>query len=176
MRRHKISIVIFFLPFFIGFLGCRQANTTEDYLLSFSDTINDTYGYKDQKGDTIIPLGKYTMCFTDTLRTYAFVLKAQSGFVAIDRNENFLYKVFPFDNGPDYASDGTFRIVENNKIGFADSASGKIIIQPQFDCAFPFENGRAKVSTDCKSESDDEHAAWLSDHWYYIDKTGKKVD
>ena len=57
------------------------------------------------RGEIIIPLGKYAICFTDTFRTYAIVLKSHKGFVAIDRQENILYEVFPFDNGPDYTSE-----------------------------------------------------------------------
>ena len=39
----------------------------------------------------------------------------------------------------------------------------------------PFENGFAMVSIDCKSQSDGEHSSWVSNNWFYIDKTGKKV-
>ena len=86
-----------------------------------------------------------------------------------------MYEIYPFDNGPDNTSDGLFRILKNKKIGFADSTTGKIVIMPTFDCAWPFENGIAQVSTDCKSESDGEHSMWLSKKWYYIDKAGRKV-
>ncbi len=71
---------------------------------------------------------------------------------------------------------GLFRIMENNKIGFADAATGKTVVKPQFDCAWPFENGVAKVSIDCKIQSDGEHSGWVSNNWYYIDKTGRKVE
>ena len=87
-----------------------------------------------------------------------------------------LYEVLPFDNGPDYVGEGVFRIIENNKIGFADARTGKIVIPPQFDCAFPFENGTAKVSTDCTSQMNGEHEIWESEKWFYIDKTGKTVN
>jgi hypothetical protein len=162
--------------FYCILTSCSQKNNHNDFWISSVDTINDQYGYKDQSGKITIPFGKYSMCYTDTFKTYAIVLKPTYGFVAIDKKENVLYKVFPFDNGPDYSSNGLFRILENNLIGYADSLTGKIIINPQFNCAFPFENGVAKVSTDCKAQSDGEHSTWLSDYWFYIDKTGKKVD
>ena len=146
-------------------------------MLLFSDTTKDEYGYKNQKGDTIIQLGKYNFCFTDTFRTYAIVADKKFSFVAIDRQQNVLYKVFPFDNGPDYPSDGLFRIIIDNKIGYADEATGKIIIKPQFDCAFPFENGIAKVGLNCKTYADDvEHHTWTTDNWIYINKKGIKVN
>jgi hypothetical protein len=140
------------------------------------DTISNDYGYKNIKGEIIIPLGKYSICFTDTFRIYAIVIKPPVGFVAIDRQEKVLFNVFPFDNGPDYAADGLFRILENNKIGYADAETGKIIIKPQYDCAWPFEKGVAKVSKDCNKKTEGEITFWLSDNWFYIDKKGKKVD
>lgn len=160
----------------VGQIAFGQINNRKDYLISFHDSIKDEHGYKNQKGDTIIPSGKYAICFTDTFKTYAIVLKSYSGFVAIDRQENILYQVFPFDNGPDLISDGLFRIIENSKIGFANALTGKVIIKPQFDCAWPFKNGVAKVSMDCAKVPDGEYSTWVSDKWYYIDKSGKKVN
>ena len=170
MNLVRFSILIYLLA------GCKNPDNTIDYLLLFSDTSTNEYGYKDQQGKIIIPQGKYQFCFTDTFKTYAIVLKQDSGFIAIDRREKSLYKVFTFDNGPDNPSEGFFRIVENNKIGYADAATGKVLINPQFDCAFPFEGGKAKVSTDCKIKAEGEHSEWLSNNWFYIDKNGKRTD
>ena len=160
----------------VGQIAFGQTHNSKDYLVRLADSIKDEYGYKNLGGDTIIPLGKYAICFTDTFKTYAIVLKPHSGFVAIDRQENTLYQVFPFDNGPDIASDGLFRIIENSKIGYADSLTGKMIIKPQFDCAWPFKHGVAKVSTECTERSDGEHKTWISNNWYYIDKSGMKIN
>ena len=176
MRRHQTVNIIGLLLLLSGLTSCRQTIERNDHLVSFTDTTRGEHGYRNQNGDIVIPLGRYSFCFTDTFRTYAVVAKPQFGLVAIDRKENILYKVFPYDNGPDYASDGLFRILENNKIGFADATTGKIVIEPEFDCAFPFENGVARVSVDCRRQSDGEHSTWLSDNWFYIDKAGKKVD
>lgn len=176
MKRNQALNIIVLLLLFGGLPSCGPAIKHNDYLVSFNDTIKDEYGYKNQNGEIVIPLGKYARCFTDTFKTYAIVVKQNSGFLAIDRQENVLYEVFPFDNGPDESSDGLFRILENKKIGYADSTSGKVVIKPQFDCAWPFENGVAEVSTDCKTQSEGEHSTWISDHWYYIDKTGKIVE
>jgi hypothetical protein len=160
----------------VGQITFGQPHNSKDYLVRLADSIKDEYGYRNLSGDTIIPLGKYGICFTDTFKTYAIVVKPHTGFVAIDRQENILYQVFPFDNGPDIASDGLFRIIENSKIGFANSITGKVVINPQFDCAWPFIHGVAKVSTECTDRSDGEHKTWLSNNWYYIDKSGKKVN
>jgi len=174
--RLKINIFFSFLLLAGSLYSCRQTDNRKDYLISFHDSIKDEYGYRNLSGDTIIPLGKYGIYFTDTFKTYAIVVKPHTGFIAIDRQENILYQVFPFDNGPDIVSDGLFRIIENSKIGYADALTGKVIIIPQFDCAWPFKDGVAKVSTECTERSDGEHKTWLSDNWYYIDKSGKKVN
>ncbi len=93
--------------------------------------------------------------------------------VITDSKKTTLYDVFIYDNGPDYPADGLIRIVENGKIGYADAKTYAIIITPQYDCAFPFENGKAKVSNNCKTIKDGEHNVWESDSWQYVDKKGK---
>lgn len=84
-----------------------------------------------------------------------------------------LYDVFIYDNGPDYAADGLIRVVKNGKIGYANAKTYAIVITPQFDCAFPFENGKAKVSNKCKTVKEGEHSSWESDAWQFVDKKGK---
>ena len=147
-----------------------------DYLLCYTDTITYESGYKNNKGELVIALGKYSRCLTDTFKTYAIVAKPNTGFLAIDRQEHVLYEVFLFDNGPDEPFDGLFRIIVNGKIGYADSATGKVVIKPQFDCAWPFKNGKAEVSNDCKTQLEGEHSVWQSNHWYVIDKSGNKIE
>lgn len=126
-----------------GIISC-SGNTTEqtvqaeEYLVSFEDPATYGIGYKNTLGDIIIPAGKYPMCFTDTFRQYAIVALQDGKIVSIDRNEKVKYEVFNYDNGPDDPSCGLFRIVKNNKIGFADEKTGEIVIEPQFDCADPF--------------------------------------
>jgi hypothetical protein len=167
-----IGLLLFII---LGQIAFGQTSNSKDYLVRLADSIKDEYGYKNLNGDTIIPLGKYGICFTDTFKTYAFVLKPYVGVVAIDRQEKVLYHPFPYDNGPDNASDGLFRIIKNSKIGYADALTGKVIIKTQFDCAWPFINGIAKVSKDCTERSDGEHKTWITDNWYYINKSGKRV-
>lgn len=145
---------------------------TNDYLLLVTDTIRDESGYVNTKGDTIIPLGKYQMCQTDTFKTHAIVLKKRKGWVAIDRNEKVLYKVFVYDNGSDYVEDGKFRITKNGRIGYADAATGAVVIKPKYKGAYPYKNGIAKVSTNCKTKYDGEHYQWVKGTWFHIDKYG----
>lgn len=154
-----------------------RSSGSEEVLVLFGNEAGDAYGYKNLRGEVVIPAGKYAMCFTDTFKTYAIVADAQKGMIAIDRQEKLLYKVFPYDNGPDDVSNGLFRIIDGDKIGYADAASGKIVIKPQYPCAWPFENGTAKVATNCRTETygGEEHSTWESDQWFYINTKGEKV-
>lgn len=153
-----------------------SSKASKNYLiLKFNN--NDECGYVDSKGRIIIPFGKYLRCFTDTFKNYAIVEKPKQGFVVIDRNESVKYKVFTIDNGPDDITEGLFRIVKNGKIGYAGS-DFSVKIKPLYGCAFPFENGKAKVGYDCKTETDPqthEYHYWISKNWFYIDKQGHRV-
>ncbi len=98
---------------------------------------------------------------------------ADGKWVILDGQKTVLYEVFIYDNGPDYEAEGLIRVVKNGKIGYADAKTYAIVIEPQFDCAFPFENGKAKVSNQCKTVKDGEYSRWESDAWQYVDKQGK---
>ncbi|MBK9550653.1 MAG: WG repeat-containing protein [Saprospiraceae bacterium] len=110
---------------------------------------------------------------TDTVSKYSMV--SDDGFFLMDNSGNKIYEIFPYDNGPDYVSEGLQRIIKDGKIGYGDPILGKVIIQPIYSCAYPFENGRAKVSIDCTTITDGEHSIWESKEWMYIDKNGNKV-
>jgi hypothetical protein len=179
MHHFQKAIIFFFLLTTICLLGCGDAKTergnpVNDYLLMAFDSVQNAYSYHNLRGDVVIPPGKYALCLTDTFKNYAVVLKDQQ-FVVIDRQEKVAYEVFNFDNGPDYPSDGLFRIVQQGKIGYADAATYQVVIAPQFDCAYAFDNGTARVSHHCKTEKDGEHSTWISEKWERIDKKGQKI-
>jgi len=174
LKMRYINPIMILLGSYLTSFGQQPKNV--DALILFEDKATNEYGYKDSKGNIVIPPGKYERCYTVTFRTYAIVEDPKKGFVAIDRQEHILYQVFIFDNGPDDTSDGFFRILVKNRIGYADYSTGKIVINPQFGCAWPFAHGIAKVATDCQRRSDGEHSTWLSNNWYYINKAGKKVN
>lgn len=153
-----------------------QENTLKetDYLYLIWNTVpNERYGYVNFNGDTIIPFDKYNICYSDTIKQFGVVLKDKTGFVGIDKQENVLFEIFPFDNGPDIPSEGFFRIIKKGKIGYANS-KGQIIIDAQYDCAYPFNNGFAKVSKDCEEIKEGEHFRW-SGEWFYIDTLGNRI-
>jgi hypothetical protein len=161
----------------LAFVSCtnndkKSQSMTEPLILTQNAVYGQT-GYKSSSDKIVIPFGKYAVCLTDTFRTHAIVMTTNDNkWVVIDRQENILYEIFSFDNGPDYPSEGLFRIVKDNKIGFANASTYAVIISPQFDCAFPFENGKAKVSNNCTKKTDGEYSEWTSNTWEYVDKKG----
>jgi len=96
------------------------------------------------------------------------------GFAAIDKTGQFLFEVFPYDNGPDYPSEGLIRIRENGKIGFA-GLDGTIVIPPIYDCAYPFSDGTAIICKEGTVEEDGEQSTWTAARWGAIDLSGKIV-
>jgi hypothetical protein len=170
--------LMFLFPVFFSLTvtGQKPLNNSTDYLYRIWDTIpGEVYGYVNYRGDTVIPFHRYDICYTDTIRNFGIVYKFPYGYIGIDKAENYLFTVFPFDNGPDEPSEGLFRIMENGMIGYAD-LNGNIVIKPQFDCALPFEDGKAEVSNYCYNYFDGEHGYWESDNWFYIDKKGNKLE
>jgi hypothetical protein len=97
---------------------------------------------------------------------HAKLLK-KDGYYLVDRKGNTLHKIFMYDNGPDYESEGLYRIVKNGKIGFVDD-QGVIQVEPKYDFAFPFEDGKAKVCTGCKEKSVGEYTQMVGGKWSEI--------
>ena len=160
----------------IHFKGSRNliAHTTENFL-----EVGVPVCYLNERGDTIVPYGKYRFCQTDTIRNIGFVYENRQNarIVCIDNQGKELFYAFKYDNGADYVREGLFRITDDKGlIGFADTL-GNIVIKPQFKLAFPFENGKAKVTFSGESKdvpgSNGEKHYWNSSDWYYIDKNGK---
>lgn len=150
-----------------------------DYWIIEYDSTGIGCRYTDSYGNVKIPYGKYYRCYTDTFRNIAFV-SDDKGIIAINKNEEKLFTVYPFDNGPDYIVEGTFRIIENKKMGFADTL-GNIIVPIIYDYVNPFENGLALVNIGGHSESIDpsdkycEYHTWVGGKWGIIDKKGKII-
>lgn len=96
------------------------------------------------------------------------------------RYDSRCHSIYQMDNGDDYVSDGLFRIVDcHGRIGYC-SADSTVIIEPRFAFGYPFRNGRAKV-TDCGKSvevrgSNGEYHCWESNSWYYIDKSGRRIE
>jgi len=176
IQKHLSSLLLFLI--FLASVTCCSPQEKDTYLIKIhSDETGDMgeYGYVNAAGDTVIAPGTYLFCYTDTLKNFAIVMKKDGTLIAIDKTNAELFEVYKYDNGPDYISDGLFRILKNGKIGFAN-INGTIVIEPRFSCAYPFKNGKAKVSLDCKQITGNEHSRWESDNWFYIDLKGHRID
>jgi WG containing repeat len=132
-------------------------------------------GYVNLKGDIIVPTGKYVVCYTDTIVNFGVVINQRNMFIGIDSRGIELFEIYPFDNGPDYISDGMIRVVEEGKIGYANNC-GDVTVPATYEGAHPFENGTARVALNCTKESDGQHSWWVSDNWIRINKRGEVVD
>jgi len=98
------------------------------------------------------------------------------GFFNVTREGKAL-KMYIFDNGTDYYSEGLARYIANNKIGFTDT-NLNIIIPAKYDYALSFKNGFAIVSNGCHKERSfpqDEHSSVVGGLWGAIDKNGTLV-
>lgn len=131
--------------------------------------------YLTPRGDTVIPFGTYRYYDSRVITEYGIVVKPRSGLVAINSRGEELYQVFFFDNGADYPQEGLFRITKDGLIGYADFKTGEVVIEPQYQCAYPFSDGRAKVSLQCSSIDDGEYSLWESSEWFYIDTEGNRI-
>jgi hypothetical protein len=137
---------------------------------------DDVCAYVSVACDTVIPFGRYTMAATERFDKVALVLQPGGDWVGIDRQERVLFHPFLFDNGPDYPAEGVLRIVNAaGLIGYADTATGRVVLPPQFEAAFPFAHGRARVGRRCRVVRDGEHWYWDCAAWQYLDHRGRPV-
>ena len=104
-------------------------------------------------------------------------VRVDDGWMYVDRHGNALITGVPtVDNGPDYFRDGLVRFVKDEKYGFADR-KGRIVIQPIYDGAMPFEEGKAKVCQGCVIKRTGEYQFFSGGRWILLDTKGatKKV-
>jgi len=137
---------------------------------------DDACAYVTAGGDTVIPFGRYPVCATRRFDRLALVVKPGVGWVGIDRQERVLFKAYIFDSGPDYPAEGVMRIVgPTGLVGYADTATGRVVVPARYEAAFPFDSGRAQVGLRCRSETDGEHSWWRCANWTYINHQGQPV-
>lgn len=121
----------------------------------------------------VLDTSKYIICLTEDQPGYfaLFGVRGESGWIAIDFNENKLFKVFNTSYGevsPDEIHDNKIRIIdEHNKIGFAD-AKGNIVIKPQFEMVSSFHKGKAIIGESCDKIPWEVHPNTSDCHHYTI--------
>lgn len=155
---------------FVSILLLISCKKVDDRLIAVEK--DELYGYINTKGDTVINC-VYPLSYTDTIYQIGFVADNNGNIKCFSKKGDFLFFVYKYDNGPDYSSDGLFRIVDDQGlIGFADTL-GRVVVSPQFKYAFPSINGKAKVTKSgvlkIDSLSTDPHEYWESEDWYYIE-------
>ena len=164
-------------PILMRYDATLTAHTTEPYL-----EVGVPVCYLNERGDTIVPYGKYRYCQTDTIKKIGFAYENKpkdARIICINDAGKELFYVFKYDNGPDYIQEGLFRIMnEDGLVGFADSL-GNVIIEPQFKFAYPFKGGKTKATLKGERkvvpESDGEKHYWESETWFYIDKKNRRL-
>ena len=164
-------------PILMRYDATLTAHTTEPYL-----EVGVPVCYLNERGDTIVPYGKYRYCQTDTIKKIGFAYENKpkdARIICINDAGKELFYVFKYDNGPDYIQEGLFRIMnEDGLVGFADSL-GNVIIEPQFKFAYPFKGGKTKVTLEGEQKevpkSEGEKHYWESETWFYIDKKNRRL-
>jgi hypothetical protein len=162
----------------------QSESLTQSNLIAISNEEHLQYGanvaYIDTNGDTIIPFGKYAYFGTDTLYYYANVIvhpndSTWGRMIGIDLNQNILFDLVMFDNGPDYIREGYTRVLRNGKMGYANKY-GQVIIPCQYEYARWFNNGQAEVTYKARMYKDlGDHLKVESKEWFLIDKNGKII-
>ena len=113
-------------PILMRYDATLTAHTTEPYL-----EVGVPVCYLNERGDTIVPYGKYRYCQTDTIKKIGFAYENKpkdARIICINDAGKELFYVFKYDNGPDYIQEGLFRIMnEDGLVGFADSLGNVII-------------------------------------------------
>src|SRR5687767_11022662 len=172
----KKSAWILFLPVLYQCSGTTEnvtvqnTDTTSNIVIATYDYLECIYddterpGFRDENGDTLISFGRYEMSFSDVITSIGFVADSTGKIWCISSKGEELFEVFNYDNGPDYAQDGLFRIVKDGKIGYANEA-GEVVIEPQYTCANPFENGKAEVAILPRISTEDNPEQFTCSDW-----------
>ncbi len=167
------------------YLNVKKSDTlAKPILFAITDEEFLQYGsrvaYVNENRDTIIPFGKYAYFGSDSLEYIANVLEHPNDTtwgrqIAIDRNQNVLFDIVIFDNGPESFNEGLLRVIRNGKMGYANRY-GQIIIPCIYDYAKWFENGLAEVTFKATEYFDmDEHRRVESNEWFIINKKGNRI-
>ncbi|WP_419868723.1 WG repeat-containing protein [Chryseobacterium sp. CT-SW4] len=185
-----MNFKVFFIIFFFLF---QNTLAQKKFQIIYQDDDYSTSIIADKKGKVIKTLDKnvYGINYRpETLGYFSiFSIINEKGWTAIDINENQLFQVLNTEYGtpsPDDLVENKIRIVDKNgKIGFANK-KGKIIIQPKFEQASTFHNGKAIIGRKCRMIPWLEHPIETDCHHYsvkceeeengYINKKGKIIE
>lgn len=119
--------------------------------VAFMDEKTELWGYKTKAGAIVLP-AQYLSASEFWPGGFAeVVIRDASGSAPskpwrwIDPSGKVIAIAYPFDNGADYYQDGFFRVIDaRGRLGFMNDR-GQIVIPPQYDFAWQFCNGAAKI-------------------------------
>lgn len=175
----KILLAILLMPI----LNFSQKKEVLKYFKSKDSLV----GVKNQDGKIIVPaqfkvfsyledgeLVKGETIYFDGFKNDEKPGKNEWGYV-YDKNGNFLYKPFFYDNGADFFSEGVRRFVKDGKVGFVDR-NGKTAIEAKHDFVSPFNYGYAVFCDGCDWEkTEDEHKAMVGGTWGVMNFEGREI-
>jgi len=133
---------------------------------------NGRWGYQDNTGKVVIP-PRYQVAQEFSREGIAAVAD-QKGWAYIDTGGNVIIRPLVVDNGPDYFAEDLARFTRAGKVGLFDR-HGKVAVEPSYDYAMPFSEGRAAVCQGCAPTQDGEHRAVRGGRWGFIDRRGVLV-
>ena len=162
----KVRFLLTVLMIIVG----RSATQAQIKLIPFQE--NEKWGFNDEKGTVMIK--PQFIVANNFLPTGIAAVVDSIGWAYINTEGNVVIRPFIYDNGPDYFSEGLARFTRDDKFGFFDD-TGQIIIEPQFDFAFPFSGGLSAICMGCKKRKEDEHTVIEGGKWGYVGKRGEVV-
>jgi hypothetical protein len=130
------------------------------------------HGFRDKSGKVVIP-PRFRFAYEFSPEGVAAVVEDKR-FAFIDTKGRVIAEAYGYDNGPDYFVEGRARIVRHGKIGFIDRA-GKIAIEPRWEYAAPFCEGRSAVCQGCQPRVRNGFKELGRGKWGYIDLDGNVV-
>jgi hypothetical protein len=130
------------------------------------------HGFKDQNGKVVIE-PRFRFAYEFSPGGIAPVVE-EKRFAFIDVNGRAIAEAYSYDNGPDYFVEGRARILKNGKVGFIDRA-GKIAVEPHWEFAASFCEGRAAVCKGCRVRVRRGEKELGGGKWGYIDLDGNVV-
>lgn len=137
----------------------------------YYDAGQELHGYRSCDGQVAVA-PKYLIAEPFGKGGIAAVLD-ETGWYYINRRGEFVIRPVIFDNGPDAFSDGLARYIEGAKYGFFDT-SGTVVIPAQFEFAYPFAKGKAKIGENCTFTPEGEHTRIECRSWRSIPKPLKR--
>jgi hypothetical protein len=139
-------------------------------LVSFEE--DDKWGYKNASGQVVIK-PQFVMA-NDFLPEGIGAVLDKQGWAYINKKGKIIIRPFVFDNGPDYFREGLARYELNGKMGFFDKR-GRVVIRPQFEFAYWFQEGLSAICMGCKTARVGEYGVVGGGKWGYINKKGRMV-